>query len=92
MLPVVKGAAFTRRRIVAYSVLLVACSLLPVLTGLFGVLYLLSALALGAGFLALATRLLRDPCRQAALQLYLSSLAYLFVLFAAMAADRLLLV
>jgi len=91
MLPVVKGAAFTRRRILAYSMLLVAVTVLPVITGLFSALYLVSALVLGAGFLALATRLVRHPSRKAALQLYLSSLAYLFVLFAAMAGDRLLL-
>ena len=37
---------------------------------------------------ALAARLLREPSKRAALQLYLSSLAYLFLLFGAMAADR----
>jgi heme O synthase-like polyprenyltransferase len=36
----------------------------------------------------LAVRLLRSPSRQAALRLYLSSLAYLALLFCAMAADR----
>jgi heme O synthase-like polyprenyltransferase len=46
--------------------------------------------ALGIGFLGLAAILLREPSKRAALRLYLSSLAYLFVLFAAMAADRLL--
>jgi len=90
MLPVVRGAAFTRRRILAYSLLLVAFTLLPVATGMFGALYLAAASILGIGFLALAAILLREPSKQAALRLYLSSLAYLFILFAAMAADRLL--
>ena len=43
---------------------------------------------LGAGFLGLAVRLARSPSRRAALRLYLSSLAYLALLFAAMAVDR----
>ena len=43
---------------------------------------------LGAGFVALAVRLLRHRCRAAALRLYLSSLAYLALLFCAMAVDR----
>jgi len=90
MLPVVRGAEFTRSRILAYSIVLVAFTIVPVLTGLFGALYLVAAAVLGAGFVALAVRLLRNPSKRAALQLYLSSLAYLFLLFAAMAADRVL--
>jgi protoheme IX farnesyltransferase len=90
MMPVVRGASFTRRRILAYSVLLVAFTVVPVLTGLLGGLYLAAALVLGGGFLLLAARLLREPSSRAALRLYLSSLAYLFLLFGAMAADRIL--
>jgi protoheme IX farnesyltransferase len=90
MLPVVRGAGFTRTRILAYSLILVAFTIVPVITGLFGAFYLAAALILGAGFLAGATQLLRNPSRRAALRLYLGSLAYLFLLFGAMAADRLL--
>ena len=43
---------------------------------------------LGAGFTGLAAWLLRHPSRKAALRLYLSSLAYLALLFVAMAVDR----
>ena len=91
MLPVVRGAEFTRGRILAYSVLLVAFTFVPVLIGMLGAIYAAAAALLGAGFLLLAARLRRDPSRRAALRLYLNSLAYLFALFAAMAADRLLL-
>ena len=63
---------------------------MPVVTGLFGALYLVAAALLGAGFVVGATRLLRAPSRRAALQLYLGSLAYLFLLFGAMAADRII--
>jgi protoheme IX farnesyltransferase len=90
MLPVVRGAEVTRRQILLYSVILVAFSVLPVVTGMLGSLYLAAAALLGAGFLTLAVRLWRTPSRQAALRLYLSSLAYLALLFAAMAIDRLI--
>ncbi len=88
MLPVVRGEAATRRQILAYTLVLVAVSVVPVLTGLFGGLYLAASLLLGTWFLWLAVRLQRNPSRAAALRLYLCSLGYLAVLFCAMAADR----
>jgi protoheme IX farnesyltransferase len=88
MLPVVRGESATRRQILAYSVLLVAITIGPVLTGLFGGFYLAAALVLGASFIALAAYLLRRPSRTAARRLYLSSLAYLALLFVAMALDK----
>jgi heme o synthase len=90
MLPVVKGEAATRRQIVAYTLVLAAFTLLPVATGFLGAIYAVAAAALGAGFVGLAVHLLRDPSRRAALRLYLSSLAYLALLFCVMAVDRVL--
>jgi heme o synthase len=88
MLPVVRGEAATRRQILAYSLILVAFTLLPVATGFLGAVFAIAAAALGAGFVGLAVRLLRRPSRRGALRLYLSSLAYLALLFCAMALDR----
>jgi protoheme IX farnesyltransferase len=88
MLPVVRGEEATRRQIVVYAAALVLFTLVPVATGLFGGIYLASALVLGGAFLGLAVALARHPSRPAALRLYLSSLAYLAMLFAAMAIDR----
>jgi protoheme IX farnesyltransferase len=90
MLPVVRGDEATRRQILGYSLVLVAFTVLPWATGLFGAPYLAAALVLGGGFAALATHLKRHPSRPAALRLYLSSLAYLALLFCAMALDRVL--
>jgi len=90
MLPVVRGEAVTRRQILIYSVILAAFTVLPFITGMLGGLYLAAALALGGGFIYLAAKLARDHSRRAALRLYLSSLAYLFLLFAAMALDRMI--
>jgi heme o synthase len=90
MLPVVKGEDATRRQILAYSVVLTVLTLLPVATGLFGAIYLAAAAALGGAFCFLAARLRASKGRREALRLYLFSLSYLALLFAAMAVDRVL--
>ena len=90
MLPVVKGETATRRQIVLYTLILVAFTLLPALTGFLGPAYLAAAAALGTGFAILSVRLLRSASRPAALRLHLASLAYLALIFCAMAVDRVL--
>lgn len=87
MLPVVKGEAFTRRQILIYTVILLAVSLGPVLTGLLGDIYLVSALVLGLCFMAFAGTLAAHPTKAVTLRTYLFSLAYLALLFIAMAVD-----
>jgi heme o synthase len=87
MLPVVRGEAETRRQILLYTVLLYAVSQLPFCAGAFGLTYLVCSVALGAIFIFGAWRLLRRPERRTALRLYLFSLAYLALLFAAMVVD-----
>ncbi len=87
MLPVVRGEDETRRQITLYSVLLVAITFLPFAGRLFDGLYAVAAALLGGVFLWLAVRLQRNPDRRAALRLYLYSLLYLALLFAAMVAD-----
>jgi heme o synthase len=91
MLPVARGDAATRRQILVYSIALVAFTALPYVTGLFGWPYLVAALVFGGGFVGLAADLARRPSRAAAVRLHLASLAYLALLFAAMAADRIVL-
>jgi protoheme IX farnesyltransferase len=90
MLPVVRGERETCRQIVSYALTLLAISVLPVIGGLFGAIYLVAALLLGGVLCALSLRLRAHPSRGAALRLYLYSLAYLALLFTAMAADRVL--
>ena len=87
MLPVVRGEDETRRQITLYSVLLVAITFLPFAGRLFDAIYAIAAGLLGGVFLWLAIRLQRRPDRRAALRLYLYSLLYLALLFAAMVAD-----
>ena len=89
MLPVARGEGTTRRLIVGYTLGLVAFTLLPYFTGLFGPVYLACALGLGAGFIGLAAILAARPSQAWALRLHLASVAYLALLFGAMAIDRL---
>jgi len=85
MLPVVRGEAFTVRRILGYTVVMVAATVVPFATGTFGVLYLAAALALGGLFLALSVQLLLSPTRKRAAGLFHYSLLYLALLFVAAA-------
>jgi protoheme IX farnesyltransferase len=87
MLPVVRGEAETRRQIVLYTVLLYAVTQLPFCAGGLGVAYLVPSMLLGGGFIFFAVKLLREADRRWALRTYLFSLAYLALLFAAMAID-----
>jgi heme o synthase len=88
MLPVVAGAAVTRRHIFIYSVVLVVASLLPMVLGNAGVLYGAVAAVLGGAFLVLALAVWRDTGEAAARRLFAFSILYLFLLFAALIADR----
>jgi protoheme IX farnesyltransferase len=89
MLPVVRGEDETRWQVQLYAVMLAGLSLLPALDWRlpFDGIYLACAAVLGTAFVALAARLRRRADRQSALRLYLFSLAYLALLFAAMVAD-----
>jgi protoheme IX farnesyltransferase len=60
MMPVVKGAASTRKQILAYTVLLVPLGVLPAFTGLGGAAYLAVSGLGGLVFLLLAVRLFRS--------------------------------
>ena len=90
MLPVVVGLRATARRIVAYTVVLWALTLVLVPVASMGVLYAVAALVLGAGFLARAIGVLRRPDPARSMRLFGWSNAYLVLLFGAVAADVLI--
>ncbi len=87
MMPVVRGERETRRQILLYTLLLYAVSQLPFCAGGFGGVYLVASMLLGGAFIAGAVVLYRRADRRSALRLYLYSLAYLALLFAAMVVD-----
>ena len=78
----------TARQIVAGCLALHLVSLLPMLVGLAGPVYLVGALALGAGFLACAVALARAPSSSAARRVILASVMYLPLLLALMALSK----
>jgi protoheme IX farnesyltransferase len=87
MLPVVAGPAETRRQIMLYSVVLVVVSLSLAVWGDAGLVYLTAAAVLGVGFLYYAFRLYRNASARASADLFRYSIAYLALLFAAIAID-----
>jgi protoheme IX farnesyltransferase len=90
MLPVVAGRTATKRQILLYSLLLVAASLLPCVLGFAGALYGTIAATWGALFIAIALRLsrMREGDAPMAQRLFVLSIAYLFLLFAALLSDH----
>ncbi|NBO82482.1 MAG: protoheme IX farnesyltransferase [Betaproteobacteria bacterium] len=88
MLPVTHGARFTQLHILLYTLLLVATTALPTLIGMSGVVYLVSALLLGAYFLWLAWRLYQQYSEPLARKTFKYSINYLALLFAALLLDH----
>ena len=91
MAPLVWGVRETIDQMVYYSFLLVALTVLPVCFGVFGLVYLGSALALGALFIVgvWKVRVARDGgWEKPSWWLFKYSLLYLALLFVAMAVDR----
>ncbi|MFM7735052.1 MAG: heme o synthase [Alphaproteobacteria bacterium] len=89
MLPVVDpDGSRTARQTVLYSAALLPVSLLPAILQMSGEIYFFGALALGIGFLAFGVATARDRSVAAAKRLLRYSVAYLPILFALMAADK----
>jgi protoheme IX farnesyltransferase len=100
MLPVVAGEATTRRQILAYSLILFAVSLVPWWIGGTGPIYGVAALLLSGLFVALSlpVALRRAGANDSGADrmkpektLFSFSVLYLFALFAALVADRMIL-
>ena len=87
MLPVVASLETTARRILFYTVILVALTLVFAPVADMGAIYLASALALGAVFTALALSLRRDPSEGRAMRLFTYSITYITLLFGAIVVD-----
>src|SRR3989441_629650 len=90
MLPVVRGEAVARRQILLYTLVLVDVTLVVVVTGALGMLYLAGAAVLGGVFIALAVVNLRNQRQRWSRLLFDYSIAYLGLLFAVMVADRMI--
>lgn len=85
-LPVVKGVDTTKRHITAWATIMVFVSTLPYFLGMAGVLYLVSALAVGLLFLGMSIRFLVSD-RQVDMSLFFFSLVHLPILYCMMIVD-----
>ena len=88
MLPVTHGNEFTRLFILLYTILLVLITILPYLSGMSGLIYLLAALLLGGVFLWYAIRLKLDSSVELPMRVFWFSINYLMILFAALLVDH----
>ncbi|GAB4268894.1 MAG: heme o synthase [Methylomicrobium sp.] len=88
MLPVTHGPEFTRLQILLYTVLLLLVTLLPYLTGMSGLIYLVSAVLLGFGFIYYAILMIRRKDDKTAMQTFGFSIIYLMLMFAALLIDH----
>ena len=88
MLPNTHGVRYTQVMIVLYTLALVAVTLMPYAVRMSGVLYLVSAIALGAVFVGYAVRLYRRYSDRLARAMFRFSIAYLAALFSALLIDH----
>jgi protoheme IX farnesyltransferase len=89
MLPVVAGAAETRRQILRYTLVLTPVGVAPWLLGYAGAVYGITAALAGTAMIALAIRVRGERRGHAACkQMFGFSILYLFLLFAMLLVDR----
>jgi heme o synthase len=88
MLPVTHGIQFTALHILLYTIVLFAVTLMPFVSGMSGVVYLVAAIMLGAVFLAYAWKIYRDYSDDIARKTFRYSIVYLSLLFAALLVDH----
>ena len=93
MMPVVRGETSTRRQILAYAVLLVPVAAAPWFIGGTAYVYGVASLALSLAFLALSVPVAfrqtgANDAMKPEKRLFAFSIIYLFALFAALVADR----
>jgi len=88
MLPVTHGNEVTRKYILFYTTLLVLVTVLPYMTGMSGIIYLVAAVGLGGKFLQYAIRLRSDDDVKLPMRMFRYSINYLMFLFAALLIDH----
>jgi heme o synthase len=88
MLPVTHGVEFTRLHVLLYTIILFIATLLPWLTGMSHLLYLLVALGLNTAFLVYAIKLKRSQRKELPMKVFHFSVQYLMWLFLALLVDH----
>jgi protoheme IX farnesyltransferase len=88
MLPVTHGLAYTRQQVLLYTVLLMLVTMMPFLTHMSGLVYLVTALGLNCGFLYYALALRITAREELPMRVFRFSVTYLMWLFAALLVDH----
>lgn len=88
MLPVTHGEAFTRLYVLLYTIILTAVTLLPLATGMSGLIYLGAVLLLNGVFLWHAVAIYRHYSDALARRTFTYSIVYLSALFTALLVDH----
>jgi protoheme IX farnesyltransferase len=88
MLPITHGEKYTLLNILLYTLVLFAVTLMPYISGMSGVVYLASAIALGGGFIGYAWKMYRDYSDALARRTFRYSIVYLSLLFGALLVDH----
>ncbi|WP_414829054.1 heme o synthase [Alteromonas sp. H39] len=88
MLPVTHGVEFTKTSVLLYTVLLCLVCLLPYLTGMSNLIYLIGSTALNAGFMMYAWKLKFAATDKTAMQTFKYSIVHLMILFVVLLVDH----
>ena len=88
MLPVTHGVRYTKLHILFYTILLTLVCLLPVLTGLSGLVYLAGTLVLNGVFISYAVAMQRSERADLPMRAFHYSVKYLMLLFALLLVDH----
>jgi len=88
MLPNTHGEEYTRLQILLYTVVLFIVALMPFISGMSGVLYLVCAVALSGVFLGYSWKIYREYSDALARKTFRYSIVYLSLLFAALLVDH----
>ena len=88
MLPVTHGERYTKIHILLYTIVMILVTILPYVIGMSNLLYLFSAIALGAGFLYWSLVMLLTDNPRAPLETFKYSIFYLVALFIALLVDH----
>ena len=89
MLPVIEGTKVTGYRMVLYAFQVWAASLIFVPVADMGVVYLITAIVMGAIFTLFAFQVMINPTKKSAMRLFGFSISYITILFSLMAVDQL---
>jgi protoheme IX farnesyltransferase len=89
MLPVIEGTKVTGYRMVLYAFQVWAASLIFVPVADMGVVYLITAIVMGAIFTLFSFQVMINPTKKSAMRLFGFSISYITILFSLMAVDQL---